>query len=122
MPTRVEHIGVKANIELFELDDGTCLAQDFLNDLSPKERQKVDNLFEMMGINGEIRNDTKFKKLEGSDGIFEFKSFQVRLLCFYGKGSPKKLIIALGVRKKKDKHDKGDISRAEQIRKMYLGE
>lgn len=122
MPTRVEHTGLKARIELYEFEDGSCPAQEYLDGLSAKDRQKVDNLFEMMGINGEIRNDTKFKKLEGSEGIFEFKSFQIRLLCFYGKGPPKKLVICHGVTKKQDKHAKADIERAEAIKKKYFGE
>ncbi|WP_267096224.1 type II toxin-antitoxin system RelE/ParE family toxin [Xanthomonas sacchari] len=122
MPTRGEHTGLKASIELYEFEDGSCPAQDYLDELSVSDRQKVDNLFEMMGIKGEIRNDTKFKKLEGSDGIFEFKAFQIRLLCFYGKGPPKKLVISHGVTKKQDKHAKADIQRAEASRKKYFGE
>ncbi len=122
MPTRVEYVGPKATIELYEYEEGSCPAAEYLSDLAPSDRQKIDTLFELMGVRGEIRNDQKFKKLEKSDGIFEFKSFQVRLLCFYAKTSPKKLIITHGVTKKQDKHAKADIRRAETIRTKYLGE
>jgi len=123
LPTRIEYEGHKANIELFEFEDGTCPADEFLAKLSPQDRQKVDNLFEMMGLQGEIRNKEKFKKLEGSEGLFEFKSFQIRLLCFYGNGIPrKKLVISHGVKKQQDKHAKADINRATATREKYLGE
>lgn len=122
MPTRVEYAGQKASIELYEFEDGSCPAADYLEGLSPADRQKVDTLFALMGDRGEIRNNEQFKKLEKSDGIFEFKRFQVRLLCFHAKTSPKKLVITHGVTKKQDKHAKADIARAEAIKKKYLGE
>lgn len=122
MPTRAEYTGHKATIELYEFEDGTCPAAEYLNGLSPSNRRKVDSLFDLMGTKGEIRNKERFKKLENSDGIFEFKSHQIRLLCFHAKTSPKKLIITHGVTKKRDKHAKADIERAEAIRSKYLGE
>lgn len=122
MPTRVEYTGIKAVIELFEFEDGSCPAADYLNSLDEKSRQKVDNLFVLMGEQGQIRNKEQFKKLEGSDGIFEFKRYQLRLLCFFGKGSPARIVLTHGVTKKQDKHAKADIERAEATKKRYQGE
>lgn len=122
MPTRTELTGPKAVIELFVFDDDSCPARAYLDELDPRERQRIDSLFELMCMRGEIRNKEHFKKLEGSDGIFEFKRYQTRVLCFFGKGSPARVVLTNGVTKKSDKHAKSDIRRAEDMRKRYMGE
>ncbi|MCA0394810.1 MAG: type II toxin-antitoxin system RelE/ParE family toxin [Proteobacteria bacterium] len=122
MPLRSEHSGLKASVGLYEFEDGSCPAAEFLGALSSKDRQRVDSLFALIGERGSISNKEHFKKLEGTEGIFEFKRFQVRLLCFFAKGSPARLVITHGVIKKSDKHAKADIERALAIRKRFLGE
>jgi len=118
----VEFTGNKAVIELFVFEDGKSPAYEYLQSLDSTSRQKVDTLFGLMGQNGLIRNKEQFKKLEGSDGIFEFKRHQIRLLCFSGKGRPQIWVITHGVTKKQDRHAKADIDRAEAIKKLYYGE
>lgn len=120
MKTKKCFEGQKKCIELLYEEDSSCQTDNFLNSLDPKDRRKVDVLFELMGEKGSISNKEKFKKLEGSEGIFEFKSFQVRLLCFMTPG--RRVIVCRGLLKKKDKHDKADISFAESCRKQFLGE
>lgn len=122
MPTRIEHTGAKAVIELFVFDDGSCPARDYLDELNGTDRQRIDSLFELMCARGEIRNKEQFKKLEGSNGIFEFKRYQTRVLCFFGKGSPARLVLTNGVTKKSNKHAKSDIRRAEDMRQRYMGD
>jgi phage-related protein len=70
-----------------------------------------------MGENGAISNSEKFKKLEGTDGLFEFKSFQVRIICFMT--SNKKVVLCHGVIKKKDKHAKSDLNIAARFKNKY---
>ncbi|WP_203321758.1 type II toxin-antitoxin system RelE/ParE family toxin [Pseudoxanthomonas beigongshangi] len=120
MANRIEYAGRKLTIELLCDDDGQCPAAEFLDGLDEGERRKVDVLFEMLGENGRIPNREKFKKLEGSSGVFEFKSFQVRLLCFFTPTG--RVVITHGVRKQKNKHDAHDITYAERRRKKFLGE
>ena len=111
--------GSKLTIELLLKADGSSPVREFLDSLSESDRKKVDTLFELMGEKGRITNDQKFKKLEGSNKIFEFKSFQVRLLCFFaGSG---RLVICRGLIKKKDRHDKHDIQFAESCRAKFTG-
>jgi mRNA-degrading endonuclease RelE of RelBE toxin-antitoxin system len=119
LKTKECYSGSKKAIELLEMNDGSCEVQVFLDSLDKSDRRKIDVLFEMMGEQGKISNKEKFKKLEGTDGIFEFKSFQIRLLCFLHHS---RVIICRGVKKKKDKHDLGDISYAETCRRNFLGE
>lgn len=111
--------GSKFTIELLLKADGSSPVGDFLASLPASDRKKVDTLFELMGEKGRITNDQKFKKLEGSNKIFEFKSFQVRLLCFFaGSG---RLVICRGLIKKRDRHDKQDIQFAESCREKFTG-
>lgn len=120
MGTKVAYAGTQKSIELIIESDGSCPVEEFLNSLSQADRRKVDVLFERMALHGRISNDEKFKKLEGSKDIWEFKSFQIRLLCFHAPG--KKLVICKGVIKKRDKHAKADIESAEACREKFIGE
>lgn len=68
-------------------------------------------LFERLGDTGKITNKQKFKKVD--DGLWEFKSYQVR---FLGDFRPdRRFVVAHGVRKKKDKHLRKDLSKARRI-------
>ena len=117
MKTKGQYCGSKRSIELLCEDNDDCEA--FLNALDHKERRKLDVLFEYMGMQGRITNSEKFKKLEGSDGIFEFKSFQIRLLCFF---HGQRVIICRCLKKKRDKHHAADVTYAERCRQQFIGE
>lgn len=117
MKTKVQYQGTKKQIELLcENDDDV---EQFLAGLTSGDRRKVDVLFERLGDHGVINNTEKFKKLEGTDGVFEFKSFQIRLLCFMHRN---RVIICRSLMKKRDKHDKADITFVEACRKKFIGE
>lgn len=117
MKTKGLYQGSKKSVVI--LVDGEDDVERFLDDLTASDRKKVGLLFERMGDFGVLHNREKFKKLEGSDGIFEFKSFQIRLLCFFVSD---RVVICRGLIKKKDKHDKVDIAYAEACRKKCIGE
>lgn len=119
--TRWLYEGPRGSVALLVLPDGSSPADDYFQSLSSMDKQKLGVLFERFGHCGAISNKTKFKKLEGSDGIFEFKSFQIRLLCFFAPGSrPAQLIITNGVTKKDGKHDRETIRRAERLKSNFL--
>lgn len=120
MKTRVLYAGAVKSIESLSLDGESWPVDDYLGGLSASDLTKVDALFALMGEKGRIANAEKFKKLEGTDGIFEFKSFQTRLLCFHAPGG--RLIVCRGVQKKKNKHDKQDLEFAEMCKKKFIGE
>lgn len=119
--TRTEYSGLKVRIELLEHDDGSCPAATFLDQLGRQDRQRLDTLFCRMGDHGSITNKEQFKKIEGTD-IWEFKRYQVRLFCFFAKGTPARLVIIDGVTKKSDKHKKSDLDRVDVIRKKFNGD
>lgn len=60
-------------------------------------------------------NKEKFKKIQNKDGLYEIKSYQMRLFGFFYRSE---FIIVLCVQKKKDKHNPSDIKKAvENIKK-----
>lgn len=114
-----EFEGIKFTIKCLELADGSCPAGDFLDALNDSERRKVNTLFELMGTKGRISNREKFKKLEGSDKIFAFKSYQIRIPCFFAPG---RVMLAFGLRKKTDKYKRAEVQRAEDYRRWFFSE
>lgn len=118
METIAEYEGNKLSIELLVHKSGACPTRDFLEELSAPDRRKVDHLFQMMGEKGKIANREKFKKVEGSESIFEFKSFQIRLLCFFATGC--RLVICHSAKKKRDGLSKSDIRFAEECRRSFM--
>lgn len=96
-------------------------ALEFLKSLEKKTRDKV--LFNAQKAS--VTNDPKlFKKLDGE--IWELRTnhggLQIRLLAFWDKTDKQNtLVIAThGFVKKKDKVDRSEIQKAEQIRKQYF--
>lgn len=120
MPRSPEFSGRRFTIQCLELADGSCPAGDFLDSLSAAERRKVDVLFELMGDRGKIFNPEKFKKLSASDGLFEFKSHQIRIPCIFGRS--RAVVLLFGLRKKSDKYKRKEIERAEDYRQWYLSQ
>jgi hypothetical protein len=116
--TRIELKGNKFTIESLVLADGSCPAGVFLDGLSKEDRQKIGLLLKWFADHGEIRNKEKFKRLEASDHIFAFKSFQIRIACFFCPG--RRLILAYGIVKKSDAWKRQDIRRAEDYRNWFV--
>lgn len=119
MQREPEYSGRSFTIEAMRLPDGSYPAGEFLDELPASDRRKLDVLFEMLGEHGQIRNREKFKKLEGSDGIFAFKSHQIRIPCFFAPD--RRVILCFGLIKKQDKYSREDIRRAEELRRTFLG-
>lgn len=99
-----------------ERTNGSCPAGDFLDGLAPRERTKLDLIFQLLGDGHGIRSRTQFRKLRDTDGLFEVKSGQIRMPCFYAGGD---LILAFGVRKKSDRLPKKDIRRAHHMKAEF---
>ena len=117
MPRPPEYKGTRFTIYCLVLPDGTCPAGEFLDGLDEGERRKLDVLFERLGEKGSIPNTEQFKKLEGSDGIWEFKRRQIRLFCFFA--TRRRVVLAYGLKKKRDRHARQDIERAEAYKSQF---
>lgn len=118
MKRQPEYEGIFFKIQSLVLADGSCPAGSFLDGLDPRERSKLDVLFERLGDHRTISNKEKFRKITDSANIWEFKSFQIRILCFFAPG--KIVLLAHALRKKRDKHRSADIAIAEERRRWYL--
>ena len=86
---------------------------EFVKSLSETDQAKILHLFKMFGDQGRISNPEHFKKIEGTE-FFEFKSFQIRMPCFYAPGHL--LIVTHGFRKKRGRTPSTEIERAKRIK------
>ena len=104
-------------IEFYVKHSGEALAEGWLESQSDAMQAKFAALFAWMGDHGRIVNERKFKHLTGSDQIFEFKTGDGRILCFFFFG--RRIILTHGFRKKGDKTPKGEIERAETLKHEF---
>jgi phage-related protein len=97
--------------------EGAHPAEEFFDGLSVIERAQLQKLFEILcnDTHGEPRNPKKFGVLD--DGLYEFKSFQIRMPFAYAKSERGLVLITHGFRKKKDKTPPTEITKAKKILK-----
>jgi hypothetical protein len=101
-------------------DGVSCPVLEFLREQFETKPDQVANLtalLERTAREGLPKNETKFKKVEGSNGIFEFKSYQMRLYCFFDGGSL--IVCTNGAVKKRDRANPSDLARAEEWMNLY---
>jgi len=101
--------------------DGKCPVQEFLDSLSGKTAQKV--LWTLSLLEDlEIVPSTYFKKLTGTEGIWECRIQYVsniyRIFCFFDSHSV--VVLTNGLVKKSQKTPQREIARAESYRKDFL--
>lgn len=106
--------GDKADIFVYKDDNGNKPVLLFIDQLQKNDQSKIFPLLNLFAEKGEIRNDEKFKLEEKP--IFAFKSYQVRLFCFFlPKASKKSLVLTHGYIKKKNKVPKKELDKAKNI-------
>ena len=96
-------------------------AEEFLDKLDPETTRKIIYNID----HAELTNDPKlFKKLQND--IWEFRTkfagFQIRLLAFWDKTESTDTVVVSthGIEKKTDKAPTFEITKAENIRKLYF--
>jgi phage-related protein len=92
---------------------------EFLDSLSVSDSAKVAALFTMLGDHQRISNREKFRKLADTE-LWEFKSHQVRILCFFTRD--RRVILAHALWKKQDRHKRSDLDVGEERRQWYLSQ
>lgn len=117
MPERLIYSGSCYVIVALVRSNGKSPAQEFLKALEPRDRKKLVALFERMGDMGKLLNREKFKKIRGD--IWEFKSFQIRIPCFFSPYD-NRIILTYGFKKKTDKYSERQIRRAEEYRAEWI--
>ena len=99
MQRRIAYEGSEFTIEWYCDSKGHSQALEYFEEQPKDKQRKLLNLFRLMGEQGKIFDETKFRH-EG-DGIYAFKPQPDRYLCFFFKG--KKIIVTNAFIKKTQK-------------------
>ena len=113
MARRVAYLGEKFEIAFAREKSGSCPACEFFEGLSLPDKAKLMALFKILGDHGKFHNPEKFGDL--GDGLYEFKSFQIRMPFAYVKKERGLVLVTHGFIKKKNKTPKEEITRAWRI-------
>jgi phage-related protein len=107
-------------IEYVELPNGRVPAREFVDSLDEKAAARIDAFIERLRIYGNRMQGKFVKKL--SDDIFELRVKQFdrifRVLFFYQPGML--IVITSGFQKKTEQAPPGEITRAEQLKKLWM--
>ncbi|HVB59060.1 MAG TPA: type II toxin-antitoxin system RelE/ParE family toxin [Candidatus Acidoferrales bacterium] len=107
-------------IEYVDLPNGRVPARDFLDALDDKAAARMDAFIDRLRVYGNRMQGKFVKKL--TDDIFELRVKQFdrifRVLFFYQPG--KLIVITPGFQKKTEQTPPGEITRAEQLKKLWL--
>jgi hypothetical protein len=113
-------------IEFLVLSNGEVPGSAFLTQFTQQHGQRFRHQQRLLAAldlfantqPGRFLSSEMFKPVEDASGVFEFKAYQHRLFCFYAPGG--RLILAFGVIKQRDKHDRKDLLRAQALREEFL--
>jgi phage-related protein len=98
-----------------------CPVLAFFEEQSEQHAEDFAELLALLDLTakqGPPANETKFKHLSGTDGLFEFKTGGgLRVFCFWDEGSL--IVCTHGLVKKKNKTPKEEIKRAEKMKSEY---
>lgn len=107
--------GAMRTIEYAVRADGSMPAKVFIESLIIAEQSMLAALFKRMADCGTVPNREQFKQVR--DKVFEFKKHQIRVFCFRVGNT---WVLTNGYKKKKDRLDPAEISRAEMIMSEHL--
>jgi phage-related protein len=110
---RVAYRGAKFTVAFAAGKSGACPAGQFFDALDLLDKAKLMALFRVAGDHGKFHNPEKFGDLGG--GLFEFKSFQIRMPFAYAKNERGVIVVTHGFLKKKPRTPKEEIARAWRI-------
>jgi len=107
-------------IEYVELPNGRLPARQFVDSLDDKAAARIDAFIERLRIYGNRMQGKFVKKL--TDDIFELRVKQFdrifRVLFFYQPGM--RIVITSGFQKKTEQTPPGEVTRADQLRKLWM--
>ncbi len=110
---RLAYDGKMFRIAFARDGSGAYPGEEFFNLLSPEDKAKLMQLFRILGDHGKHNNREKFGHL--GDGLYEFKSFQIRMPYSYAKYERGLVLITHGFRKQRNDAPPAEIERAKRI-------
>lgn len=93
---------------------GESPGANFFNALSLQDKAKLTNVFRLVADHGSCANNEKFGVLD--KGLYEFKSFKIRMPWAYAR-ERRLILISHGFFKKRDRAPREEIDRAWRILK-----
>jgi phage-related protein len=115
MKQQIAYEGAEYTIEWYYDIKGHSQAFEYYKEQPKDKQRKLLNLFRVMGEQGKIFDETKFRNEE--DGIYAFKPQPDRYLCFFFKG--RKIIVTNAFIKKTQKLPQGEKDRALKAYQSY---
>ena len=107
-------------IEYVELPNGRVPAREFVDSLDDKASARIDAFIDRLRVYGNRMQGKFVKKL--TDDIFELRIKQFdrifRVLFFYQPGML--IVIASGFQKKTEQTPPAEITKAEQLKKLWM--
>lgn len=98
-----------------------CPVLDFFHEQAQLHRENLTRfgaLLTDVARHGARPGDPRFKRVAGTDGLFEFKVYQLRVFCFWGEG--REIICTNGFVKKQERSDRDAIKTAVKWKAAYL--
>jgi phage-related protein len=116
----VDKVNGEFTIGYVELPNGRVPAREFVDSLDDKAAARVDAFIERLRVYGNRMQGKFVKKL--TDNIFELRVKQFdrifRVLFFYQPGML--IVVTSGFQKKTEQTPQGEITKAEQLRKLWM--
>jgi hypothetical protein len=104
MARRVAYKGTVFAIAFARETSGACAGCKFFDDLTQLDKAKLMALFQIAGDHGKFYNPEKFGDLGG--GLYEFKSFQIRMPFAYAKNERGLILITHGFSRRRARPEK----------------
>ncbi|MCL4784816.1 MAG: type II toxin-antitoxin system RelE/ParE family toxin [Bryobacterales bacterium] len=109
----VAYEGQRLTIAYARDENGCAPGAEFFDGLSVSDQAKLHALFVLLADKQATSNREKFGDL--GDGLYEFKSFQIRMPFAYARQERGVVLITHGFHKKKNKTPQAEIERARRI-------
>ncbi len=113
MAREIAYEGSKFTIAYARERSGASPGVQFFNGLSRSDQTKMLALFKYAADHADFRNTEKFGDL--GNGLYEIKSFQIRMPFAYAKNERRLILITHGFVKKSNKAPAAEITRAWRI-------
>ena len=106
MPLRLLYNGPAFDVMAYVRTSGTSPVAEYLDQLSDRQRKRVDALLKRASEKGPTRNKEQSARLAGED-FFEFKAHQVRVFWCYTPD--RQIVLFHGFTKKSNSTPKNEI-------------
>lgn len=109
--------GEKFQVEFFFSEKGELPAKEYFDASEERVKIKLLALVKHLAEEGRLFDERKFRSVDKKEKIYEFKPIAERFFNFFYEG--KKIIITNAYRKKGQKVDPRELSRAVDLKRDY---